>query len=75
MGHFVMVLEVSQIKRRFPEQYRRFERLGGRLLKSFPKAPSFALTIIRGTFYTRVRQESRNTETLVGNGAECGVFD
>lgn len=45
MGHRVTVLEVPGMEHRFPEQYKRFKGAGGRLLKSFFRAPKFDIVI------------------------------
>jgi Tellurite resistance protein TehB len=45
MGHQVTVLEVPNMKNRFPAQYQTFEDAGGRVLKSLSKAPRFEIVI------------------------------
>jgi len=45
MGHRVTVLEVPEMQQRFPEQYRRFEDAGGRVLKNLTAARRFELVL------------------------------
>lgn len=45
MGHRMTVLEVEGMQQRFPDQYAKFKRLGGKLLKTISGAPRFDVVI------------------------------